>query len=72
MIEKELNVIKEEINGIFGVYVDFGLKMEECDGNLYVVIFEVIIYNSGFIVLSVDECGVLEEFVMMLKNNFKL
>ncbi len=72
MTEKELTAIKEEINGIFGAYADSGLKMEERDGNLYVVTSEAINYRSGSTALSADERGALEELAMTLKDNPEL
>jgi len=72
MTEKELNAIKDEINGIFGAYTDSGLKMEERDGNLYVVTSEALSYRSGSTALSADERGALEELAMTLKENPEL
>lgn len=72
MTEKELNAIKAEINGIFSAYTDSGLKMEERDGNLYVVTSEAISYRSGSTALSADERGALDKLAMTLKENPKL
>lgn len=72
MTEKELASIKDEINGIFGAYTESGLKMEERDGNLYVVTSEAIGYSSGSTRLSSAERDALGELAMTLKENPKL
>lgn len=69
MTEEELNALKEEINGIFGAYADANLKMEERDGNLYVVTESPVQYRSGSTALSSDERSALEELAMTLKEN---
>jgi len=72
MTEKELSAIKKEIDGIFGAYTESGLKMEERDGNLYVVTSDPISYRSGSTALSSAERGALEKLAMTLKENPKL
>ncbi|MEQ8705663.1 MAG: OmpA family protein [Phaeodactylibacter sp.] len=72
MTEKELSAIKAEIDGIFGAYTESGLKMEERDGNLYVVTSEPISYRSGSTALSSAEREALEKLAMTMKENPKL
>lgn len=72
MTEKELNALKAEINGIFNAYTESGLKMEERDGNLYVVTSDPVNYRSGSTQLSADQRKALDELAMTLKDNPKL
>jgi len=72
MTESELKALKAEINGIFGAYADSGLKLEEKDGNLYVVTDESLNYSSGSTRLSKDEKSALAELANTLKDNPKL
>jgi chemotaxis protein MotB len=72
MTEKELAALKEEINGIFNAYADSGLKLEDRDGNLYVVTDEAVQYRSGSTALGSDERAALEKLAMTLKENPEL
>jgi chemotaxis protein MotB len=69
MTESELKALQEEINGIFGAYADSGLKLEDRDGDLYVMTKEPIQYSSGSVRLSKDERGALAELANTLKEN---
>lgn len=72
MTESELNALKAEINGIFGAYSDSGLKLEERDGNLYVMTKDPIQYSSGSVRLTKDERSALAELANTLKENPKV
>lgn len=68
MTQAELDKIKSEINGIFGAYEKSGLKLEERDGELY-VITSPMSYRSGSYSLTRAEKQALSELATTLKNN---
>ncbi len=69
MTEKELASLREEIDGIFGAYADSGLKLEEREGNLYVVTDESVRYRSGSTSLNSTEREALDKLAGTLKEN---
>jgi chemotaxis protein MotB len=68
MTEAELAKIKAEVDGIFAVYKESGLSMEQRGGRLYVVTAPVT-YASGSSNLSRAQRKALDELAMTLKNN---
>ena len=68
MTQSELDKLKAEINGAFSAYADSGLKLEDRNGQLYVV-SESVSFSSGSTRLNKDTRDALTTLAETLKAN---